>query len=96
MQKTIIITLLILLSFIFTALFFKAISKEDCWMPDGEGGWVKHGVPAGPPPDYPSQIKETSIGWYIILLFLSGSLVSSFNIYIYLRLVELDKKKFNC
>jgi hypothetical protein len=98
MRKAIIIIVLILFSFIFTALFFKAISGEDCWMPDGKGGWVMHGVPAGPPPDYPSQIKKTSIGWYFILLFLSGSLVSSFTIYTYLRFskAKLNKKKINC
>jgi hypothetical protein len=85
MRKTIIIIVLVLLSFLFSALFFKAISGEDCWMPDGKGGWVKHGVPAGPPPDYPSQIKDTSACGYLILLFFSGSLLSSFSIYLYLR-----------
>ena len=67
-------------------------------MPDGEGGWVKHGVPAGPAPDYPSQIKDTSVFGYLILLFLSGLLVSSFSIYLYLRFskAKLNKKKINC
>ncbi|MHC4739730.1 MAG: hypothetical protein ACYS9Y_12565 [Planctomycetota bacterium] len=98
MRKAIIIVVLILLSFLFSSLFLKAISGEDCWMPDGEGGWVKHGVPAGPAPDYPSQIKDTSVFGYLILLFLSGSLVSSFSIYLYLRFsnAKLNKKKINC
>jgi hypothetical protein len=38
MRKAIIIIVLILFSFLFSALFLKAISGEDCWMPDGEGG----------------------------------------------------------
>jgi len=98
MRKAIIIIVLILFSFLFSTLFLKAISGEDCWMPDGKGGWVKHGVPAGPPPDYPSQIKDSSACGYLVLLFLSGSLVSSFSIYLYLRFskAKLNKKKINC
>ncbi len=98
MRKAIIIIVLILFSFIFTALFFKAISGEDCWMPDGNGGWVKHGFPAGPAPDYPSQIKDTSACGYLLLLFLSGSLLSSISIYLYLKFskANLNKKKINC
>jgi hypothetical protein len=26
------------------------LSGEDCWVADGNGGWVKHGNPADPPP----------------------------------------------
>ena len=98
MRKTIIIIVLVLFSFLFSTILLKAISGEDSWMPDGEGGWVKHGVPAGPPPDYPSQIKDTSACGYLILLFLSGSLLSSFSIYLYLKFskAKLNKKKINC
>jgi hypothetical protein len=99
MRKTIIIIVLILFSFLLSLLFLKAISGEDCWMPDGNGGWVKHGVPAGPAPDYPSQIKDTSdCGYLLLFLFLSGSLLSSLSIYIYLRFskANLNKKKINC
>ena len=97
MRKAIIIVVLVFFSFLFSAIFFKAISGEDCWMPDGEGGWVKHGVPDGPPPDYPSQIKDASGCGYLILLFLSGSLVSSLSIYLYLRFskANLNRKKTN-
>lgn len=31
------------------------LSGEDCWQPDGNGGWVKHGAPSGPPPAEPSR-----------------------------------------
>ena len=99
MRKAIIIFVLVLFSFLFSAVFLKAISNEDCWMPDGKGGWVKHGIPAEPPPDYPSEIKDTSGCVCLILLFLfSGSLLSSFSIYLYLRFskAKLNKKKINC
>lgn len=96
MRKAIIIVVLVLFSFLFSAVFFKAISGEDCWMPDGEGGWVKHGVPSGPPPDHPSQTKDSSILGYLILLFLSGSLLSGVSIYIYLKFSKANlKKNFN-
>ncbi|MHC4790193.1 MAG: hypothetical protein ACYS8Y_01945 [Planctomycetota bacterium] len=85
MQKAIIIVSFILFSFFFSALFLKAISGEDCWMPDGKGGWEKHGVPAGPPPDYPSPIPDTPAVAGFIPLFLSGSLVSCLSIHLYLR-----------
>ena len=98
MRKAIIIIALILFSFLFSTLFLKAISGEDSWMPDGNGGWVKHGVPAGPAPDYPSQINDPSVFGYLLLLFLSGSLLSGISIYFYLKFskANLNKKKINC
>jgi hypothetical protein len=84
MRKAIIISALVLFSFLFSALFLKAISGEDCWMPDGAGGWVKHGVPAGPPPDYSSLITDNATSmplWW----FLCGSLLSGLSVYLYLR-----------
>ena len=30
------------------------LSGEDCWFPDGHGGWVEHGRPSGPKPAEPS------------------------------------------
>jgi len=94
MRKAITISLLILFSFLLSALFLKAISGEDCWMPDGKGGWVKHGVPAGPPPDYPSPITDSPVPVHLILLFLfSGVLMSSLSIYLYLRFSKGRLKK---
>ena len=94
MRKAIIIVVLVLFSFLFSAVFLKAISGEDCWMPDGKGGWVKHGAPAGPPPDYPSPIADTADSINLLPLFVSGSLVSSLSIYLFLRFskARLDKK----
>jgi hypothetical protein len=85
MQKAIIIIVLVLFSFLFSAVFLKAISGEDCWMPDGKGGWVKHGVPAGPPPDFSSPITDTPALISLLPLFVSGSLVSVLSIYFFLR-----------
>jgi hypothetical protein len=85
MRKAIIIFLLVLFSFLFSTVFLKAISNEDCWMPDGKGGWVKHGVPAGPPPDYSSPITDTPVLVSLLPLFISGSLVSGLSIYLFLR-----------
>ncbi|MHC4575213.1 MAG: hypothetical protein ACYS76_13960 [Planctomycetota bacterium] len=41
MRRAIIITVLVIFSFLLSAVFLKAISGEDCWMPDGAGGWVR-------------------------------------------------------
>ncbi|MEW5995406.1 MAG: hypothetical protein AB1744_13570 [Candidatus Zixiibacteriota bacterium] len=30
------------------------LEGEDRWIPDGQGGWVKHGEPDSPPPAQPS------------------------------------------
>jgi hypothetical protein len=94
MRKAMIIFVLVLFSFLFSAVFLKAISGEDCWMPDGEGGWVKHGVPAGPPPDYPSPIADNGI-LIPLIWFLCGSLLSGLSIYLFLRFskARLNKKK---
>jgi hypothetical protein len=62
MLKTIFFIVVIILLFLIPALILRAmygpsyyfLSGEDCWMPDGTGGWTKHGVPGGPPPQEPS------------------------------------------
>jgi hypothetical protein len=94
MRKAIIIIVLILFSFLFSALFLKAISGEDCWMPDGEGGWAKHGVPAGPAPDYPSPIGKPD-GSMPLVWFLGGSLLSGLSICIYLRFSKVRPNSTN-
>ena len=95
MRKAIIIFVLVLFSFLFSAVFLKAISGEDCWMPDGKGGWVKHGVPAALAPDYPSPIADTGGPPSLLPIFVSGSLVSGLSIYLFLRFskARLNKKK---
>lgn len=93
MRKAAIIIVLVLFSFLFSAVFLKAISGEDCWMPDGKGGWVKHGVPAGPAPDYPSPIKDTPIIVGLLPIFVSGSLVSGLSIYLFLKFSKARQNK---
>jgi hypothetical protein len=85
MRKTVIIIALVLFLFLFSAVFFKTISGEDCWIPDGEGGWAKHGAPAGPAPDYPSPTANAGDAPSLLPLFLTGSLLSCLSIYLFLR-----------
>ncbi|MCX6834136.1 MAG: hypothetical protein NTW07_03215, partial [candidate division Zixibacteria bacterium] len=40
------------------------LAGEDCWMPDGAGGWLAHGHPADPAP------AERSINVPLILQYL--------------------------
>jgi len=64
MRKTIIFVVAIVLLFLIPALILRAIygpsyyflSGHHCWMPDGNGGWVKHGpmLPNGSEPQEPS------------------------------------------
>ncbi len=44
------------------------LAGEDCWEPDGKGGWVTHGQPTGQPPDEPSVIVPLSLYYIPILL----------------------------
>jgi hypothetical protein len=61
-------------------------------MPDGEGGWVKHGVPAGPAPDYPSPIGKTHVLMPLVCWFLCGSALSGLSIYLYARFAKTKGK----
>ena len=44
------------------------LQGEDCWVPDGNGGWLKHGHPDGPPPSRPSV--DVPVGVRYIPIFL--------------------------
>jgi hypothetical protein len=61
-------------------------------MPDGEGGWVKHGVPARPAPDYPSPIGKTQVLMPLVCWFLCGSALSGLSIYLYVRFAKTKGK----
>jgi hypothetical protein len=50
--------------------------SEDRWMPDGEGGWVKHGNPATPKPETPSV--EVPVWAYYLPIFLPSFLLILF------------------
>jgi hypothetical protein len=51
------------------------LQGEDRWIPDGQGGWLRHGNPAGPQPEVPSvdvplMVRYIPIFLPAILLFL--------------------------
>jgi hypothetical protein len=81
MRKTIIYIVVIILLFLIPALILRAmygpsyyfLSGEDCWMPDGIGGWVKHGAPYRPLPQEPSVNIPLAVMY--IPVFLPGLLI---------------------
>jgi hypothetical protein len=62
MKNKLILLVVIIALFLVTSLAlnliygpsFPFLAGEDCWMPDGTGGWCAHGHPSDPPPDQPS------------------------------------------
>jgi len=64
MRIPIIIVIGVTLSFLLPALALQALygpsygllQGEDCWLPDGDGGWTPHGTPSQPQPDEPSVL----------------------------------------
>jgi hypothetical protein len=49
------------------------LSGEDCWVADGNGGWVKHGNPADPPPqdtsvEVPLYLRSIPVALPILFL----------------------------
>ena len=47
---------------------YEFLQGEDCWIPDGEYGWLKHGNPSTPPPDQPSEVIPIPIQYLPIFL----------------------------
>ena len=84
MRKTIWLLIAIILLYLVPSLVLQAIygpsygflAGEDCWVPDGQGGWVEHGSPAGPPPAQPSV--EVPIMVRYIPIFLPALLLILF------------------
>ncbi len=62
MRNRLFLLLAIVALYLLTSLGLNAIygpsypflSGEDCWLPDGNGGWRAHGSPADPAPSEPS------------------------------------------
>jgi hypothetical protein len=62
MKNNLILLIIVILLYLVPSLILSAVygpsfgflSGEDSWNPDGHGGWVQHGSPAGPPPTEPS------------------------------------------
>ncbi len=72
MRKNVIFLIVIILLYLVPALILSAVygpsfgflSGEDCWRPDGSGGWVKHGNPTDPAP------AEASVNIPVIIRYL--------------------------
>jgi hypothetical protein len=76
MRKRLILLVAVILLYMIPSAVLQAIygpsfgflSGEDCWMPDGSGGWVKHGAPLSPMPGQPSVDVPISVRYIPILL----------------------------
>ena len=62
MRNAVLLLLGIIILYLLSSLVLQGIygpsygflAGEDSWVPDGQGGWVRHGNPAGPQPEVPS------------------------------------------
>ena len=78
MRNNVILFIALILLYLIPSLILQAVygpsygflAGEDCWQPDGQGGWVKHGQPTDPPPAQPSVVVP--LGVYYIPIFLPG------------------------
>ena len=76
MKKSVFLLVGVILLYLLPSLAIKAVygpsygflRGEDCWVGDGQGGWVKHGSPEGPPPDVPSVEVPLAISYIPIFL----------------------------
>lgn len=76
MRNRVLFLIAIILLFVIPSLILEAIygpsygflSGEDSWEPDGNGGWVQHGHPDGPPPSEPSVNVPIGVRYIPILL----------------------------
>jgi len=57
---------------------FPFLAGEDCWMPDGAGGWRAHGHPSDPPPDQPSVAVPLVLNY--VPIFLPAALLIVFTL----------------
>ncbi|MFH1372304.1 MAG: hypothetical protein ABII79_00690 [bacterium] len=84
MRNALLLLIGIILLYLATSLMLHAVygpsygflQGEDCWVPDGNEGWVKHGNPEGPPPDVPS-VNVPILARYLPI-FLPGLLLALF------------------
>jgi len=57
---------------------FPFLAGEDCWMPDGAGGWRAHGHPSDPPPDQLSVAVPLLLNY--VPIFLPAALLILFTL----------------
>ena len=75
MRNKLIFLVAIILLYLIPSLILQGIygpsygfmSGEDCWQPDGTGGWAKHGNPQEPQPSEPS-VNVPMWAWYLPIL----------------------------
>jgi hypothetical protein len=86
MRKTLILLAGIIALYLATSLVLNLVygpslpflSGEDCWMPDGQGGWLAHGHPSDPPPSEPSVNVPLLLSY--LPIFLPGALLALFTL----------------
>ena len=74
-----VILLFMIPSFALEAIYgpsYGFLAGEDCWVPDGQGGWDKHGQPVDPMPAQPSVDVPMWVRY--IPIFLPGLLLFLF------------------
>lgn len=74
-----VVLLFLIPSFALEAIYgpsYGFLAGEDCWVPDGQGGWAKHGDPALPQPSQPSVNVPMWVRY--IPIFLPGLLLFLF------------------
>lgn len=65
------VAIALLTSLVIAAIYgpsYTFLTGEDNWLPDGSGGWFKHGHPCDPPPDRPSVVVPVYIEWLPVIL----------------------------
>jgi hypothetical protein len=65
------VAIAVLTSLVISAIYgpsYSFLTGEDNWLPDGKGGWFKHGHPPGPPPSQPSVVVPVYIEWLPVIL----------------------------
>jgi len=76
MRNNVILLIVIILLYLVPSLILSAVygpsygflSGEDCWVPDGQGGWLQHGQPAEPAPSESSMNVPFTIRYLPIFL----------------------------
>jgi len=76
MRNVVLLLIGIILLFLVSSLMLQAIygqsygflQGEDRWVPDGSGGWTRHGHPTAPEPDVPSVEVPLAVRYIPIFL----------------------------
>jgi len=84
MKRSVYLLIGMILLYLLPSLALKAVygpsyvfpPSEDYWMPDGDGGWLRHGFPSSEPPTVPSVIVPTPFQY--VPLFLPALLLVMF------------------